>query len=92
MDIPGEPKMPDDYKETHLNFGTNLLAGKAKIADGFVRSKRNQSMMPDDDDPEERVLHLQKEKGDLIKRLNDSLMELDVLNEEKRKIHDTLLE
>ena len=49
-------------------------------------------MMPSDDDPEERVLHLQKEKGDLIKRLNDSLMELDVLNEEKRKIHDTLLE
>ena len=91
MDIPGEPKLPDDYKETHLNFGTNTLAGKAKIADGFVRSKRNQSMIPDDG-PEERVLTLQKEKGDLIRRLNDSLMELDVLNEEKRKIHDSLIE
>lgn len=44
--------------------------------------------MMDDDGPEDRILGLQQEKGDLIKRLNDSLMELDKLNEEKRKIHD----
>jgi hypothetical protein len=64
-----------------------LLAGKASIGNGFVRSQRNLSMM-DDDGPEDRILGLQQEKGDLIKRLNDSLMELDKLNEEKRKIHD----
>lgn len=70
-----------------MTLGTNLLAGKAKIADGFVRSNRNLAMMPDVG-PSDRIVNLQQEKGDLIKRLNDSLLELDKLNEEKRKIHD----
>lgn len=49
-------------------------------------------MMPSHDSPEDHVLDLQEQKTELIKRLNEGLMQLDGINEEKRKMHDSLLE
>jgi hypothetical protein len=41
---------------------------------------------------EAKVKSLQDEKSALIRRLNESLLNLDKLNEEKRKLHDKLIE
>ena len=49
-------------------------------------------MMPANDSTEDRIFDLQEQKSALIQRLNEGLMELDGINEEKRKLNDSLLE
>ncbi len=41
MDVPGESAQNQPSSESTQLWGTNKLAGKEKIADGFVRSKRS---------------------------------------------------
>ena len=49
-------------------------------------------MLPQSDIPDDRLFDLQEQKSALIRRLNEGLMELDGINEEKRKMNDTLIE
>lgn len=41
MDVSGEPAQNQPSSESAQLWGTNKLAGKEKIADGFIRSKRS---------------------------------------------------
>lgn len=72
MDVPGlKPETNENNNEFNVNtFGIGMANKGEKLASGFVRSKRNLAMMPDNS-VQDKVMKLEEEKLALIKRLND---------------------
>ena len=62
-----------------------------KLADGFVRSKRNQQLRVKGEILTQ-IQTLEQEKMDLIQKLNKALVKLDKLNSHKKEIGNKLLE
>lgn len=64
---------------------------KKKLADGFVRSERNQAMRVRDT-IEQEIEDLKNGKDELIVKLNKKLLKLDELNSQKKIMHEKLAE
>ena len=62
-----------------------------KLADGFVRSKRNLAMRVKDN-LENQMDEVEQEKIELVQRLNDALIRLDKVNSSKRELSNELVE
>lgn len=82
MEVPGRfGTKPTDPKEGQVK----------KLADGFVRSERNQAMRVRDT-IEQEIEDLKNGKDDLIKNLNKKMLKLDELNSQKKIMHEKLAE
>ena len=62
-----------------------------KIADGFVRSKRNQQLRVKGE-VLDQIQTIREEKIELIQKLNNALIKLDKMNSSKKDIGNKLLE
>lgn len=66
---------------------------QSKLASGFTRSERSQKLLEESHSGlQEQVIKSDKQKNELVQRLNESLLELDKLNGEKRALHEKLIE
>ena len=64
---------------------------RKKLADGFVRSERNQAMRVRDT-IEQEIEDLKNGKDELIVKLNKKMVKLDELTSQKKVMHEKLAE